>query len=923
MRRGPFTVLALASLCTLCACAPPTADERFARAAAAFADGDHRVAAIELRNVLQANPDHRDARLLLGRSSFALGDLEGAVRELTRARELGAAPEEFASVLAEALAGVGRIEESLAELETLPEAARNADWFDARGRITARSGDAGAAEAAFRRALELDPAHYSSMLGIARIAAGRQDWDAALAQASRALELQPDRPQAYFVRGVVELESGNVGAAEDDLERSVERWAIGAPSEEERAAVFVLAQVQLALRRADGLTASAARARERMPGAAVTSYVEGAADFANGRYSDANPKLQRAAVGAPGNPQVALLLGANNLALGNLSQAEQHLAAVVNARSADPMAVRLLAETRRRQGRPADALRGFERLPDIDSDTSLVALRGMLYMEAGQPDRGVALLEQALQGLPGDAGLRLQLARAYIAAGRADDAAQLFVGILGADTQRAVETAVGLIDGAAAGADPRQRAEDAIAAAPADAQTLLGAGLFLHAAGERDQALVLFRRAAETDSAFVAPTLVMAGLALTDGETERARGLYAEASTRAPSDFRAWLGLSQVAAIDGAADEALRYARRAAEADPRAVAPELFVGRLALAQRDVEGAQAAARAALRIDARNADANTLAAELALLQGDSTRALESFERARAAEPRRADRWYNLGRAQRVAGDLPAAQASLREAVALQPRGVAPRVELARVEQALGNVDAARRLAKSVQADYPDNPEGALLEAIILAAEQDYAGAARLFDQAYGERPSFETALAAYNVRRAGGIAEPAAPLQRWLEASPNDARAWTLLAESHQSDGRAEQALAAYERALATQPNNVVALNNAAWLLNEAGDARAVDYARRAYELVPSAPGIADTYAWTLLQRRAGTAEQAAALLREAVRNSPNAAPDIEYHLAYALVEVGEPSEARTVLRRLLDRDEEFSSREDAQALLGRL
>src|SRR3546814_7859923 len=58
-----------------------------------------------------------------------------------------------------------------------------------------------------------------------------------------------------------------------------------------------------------------------------------------------------------------------------------------------------------------------------------------------------------------------------------------------------------------------------------------------------------------------------------------------------------------------------------------------------------------------------------------------------------------------------------------------------------------------------------------------------------------------------------------------------------------------------------------LNNLAWLKNELGEPNALDYARRAHDLAPDSPEIADTLGWMLVQSK-DTAEEGLALLREA-------------------------------------------------------
>ena len=134
------------------------------------------------------------------------------------------------------------------------------------------------------------------------------------------------------------------------------------------------------------------------------------------------------------------------------------------------------------------------------------------------------------------------------------------------------------------------------------------------------------------------------------------------------------------------------------------------------------------------------------------------------------------------------------------------------------------------------------------------------------------------------------------------------------------GRPDDALAAYERVIAAEPDNVIALNNAAWLHNEAGSHLALDYSRRAYEQAPDVAAVLDTYGWVLLSR--GDVDAAVEHLRKAALGAPDSA-DIQYHFAAALARRGETPEARAVLESVLDASRTFALRQQAEALLAEL
>lgn len=90
-------------------------------------------------------------------------------------------------------------------------------------------------------------------------------------------------------------------------------------------------------------------------------------------------------------------------------------------------------------------------------------------------------------------------------------------------------------------------------------------------------------------------------------------------------------------------------------------------------------------------------------------------------------------------------------------------------------------------------------------------------------------------------------------------------------------------------LARSPLDLDALNNLAWLYQSRGDQRAVALSQRARQLGPGNPSVLDTAGW--IQLRLGDPRLGLSLLQQAARLAP-ANPDIQYHLAAALVESGQ-------------------------------
>lgn len=921
-RATALTLLLGTALIATSGCSP-SPEQRLERATAQFAAGDYARASIELRNLLQDQPDNAQGRLLLGLTAERLGDLPAAEEHLGRARTLGASPADYALPLAGVLTELRRSAAALGVLEDVDPDRRDAAWHTARGRAMLTSDQREAARRTFERALELETDHYDAVLGLARLAAAENDPAGARSLADRAVRLSPRRPEAFQLIGGLQLQAGSLAAAADSFRTAADLETGASASSSELNSLFGLAQVHLALNDRAQLTEVRDRLLARAPEAPITQFVAAAVEHLAGNHREAALYLQQIAEAGQDNLQIQLLTGANHLALGAHVQAEQALLRVLALQPGQPNAVRLLAESRRRQGRPRAALDALRGIPD-DRDPQLLALRGVLHLEDEQLDTAVSLLEQASRAAPRQPAIQLQLARAYLATGRTAEAVALFEGPIGEGAGEAVETAVTLLAGYAAGRDgeaAQAEASRTLDSRPDDAQAALGVGLFRQALGDARGAREALEQSLRLDPALPATRLTLAGLALAESNGEEAARQYRALLERTPDHVPALLGLAQVAREAGRFDEAARQLARAIVADPDNVTPRLALARLELGRDDIGAARAAIDAAAARHPGNPEIATFDGLLRFREGQGDAAVAAFRRAATEDPARAERWLNLGRAEAASGNLTAARDSLQRALRLAPEAAPTLQTLAQVELELGNLDAARDHARTLQRAQPRGADGFRIEADVSAAEGDWRDADRLYVSAYERRPEFDTAFRSYQARREAGIGESAALLARWVQLSPEDTRARLLLAQQRQAEGAAEAAVREYRAVIQRDPDNVIALNNAAWLLGETGEPeRGLEFARRALAQAPEAAPVLDTYGWLLVQ--SGKVTEGLGYLERAVALAPRA-PELQLHLGRAQLQAGRGAEARRTLGDLQAAHPEFSKREGVARLLAEI
>lgn len=122
-----------------------------------------------------------------------------------------------------------------------------------------------------------------------------------------------------------------------------------------------------------------------------------------------------------------------------------------------------------------------------------------------------------------------------------------------------------------------------------------------------------------------------------------------------------------------------------------------------------------------------------------------------------------------------------------------------------------------------------------------------------------------------------------LQTWEQIAPNNPQAHLAIGNVHLNQGNIDKALVSFETVLSLDANNVVALNNAAWFLQEKGEsARALELAAKAAELAPKNAAVLDTYGWIKFQNNDASSVD---ILKKALDLAPNA-QDIQQHYAEA-------------------------------------
>jgi tetratricopeptide (TPR) repeat protein len=231
----------------------------------------------------------------------------------------------------------------------------------------------------------------------------------------------------------------------------------------------------------------------------------------------------------------------------------------------------------------------------------------------------------------------------------------------------------------------------------------------------------------------------------------------------------------------------------------------------------------------------------------------------------------------------------------------------LEVARQCESIGAGDAAGEIYLRYRTDWPD---GALPYAVWLAGQGRHDEAIAACDHAWDNLPADRVAIASVRLIRAMPASDE---LQRRvesrlvpaLEQQPDSGRLRLALAALRDTQTRYSEATALYRAVLDAEPENLMALNNLAWLRTHCErDARGgLALIERAIESYGPSADLLDTRGVILTAMgQAGKAiqdlEEAHALSRE---------PHVTFHLAQAYHVAGQVDRARETLRAVSDTD----------------
>lgn len=897
--------------------------ETIASARSHLSKNELAAAKIELRSALQANPASAEARYLMGQALMREGDYAGATVEFAKAKDAGFPADDVVPAHARATLASGRFKQvtDLYSDTVMQRREAIADLAATMSVAWAMQGDSAKAEALLASALQAFPHSPTALLAKARMIASAGKVEEAMQLVETVIKLTPTSAEPWQLKGDLLFHGQHqaeaaVAAYRKALELDHRSWR----------AQGAIITVLLQLRRIDEASKQFDLLKKEYPKLLQTAYFQAQFAMLKGDLKSARDLYSMLLSAVPDNPKLLTLAGANDLQLGSLVKAENHLARAVSLAPLLLAPRRLLAETYLRSGRWAKVLQTLKPVLGTDTaDAESLHMAAMAYVQSGELAQAERMFSRAAKANPDDPKIKTALALQRLSSGDAEGAFSTLVATAAADKGVTADLALINVRMRRREYDAALVAIDALEKKQPKAPLVADLrGRVLAAKRDFAGARASYERAVAMSPTYFPAVGRLVLLDLGDGKLEDARKRVEAVLKVAPTHPDALMALAELRSRQGAPVEDLAdILRRATQANPNEKAPALALIDLYLANRIASKAVSAAQESLAQLPDDPDLLEALGRAQVAVGETQQALTTFGKLASIRPDSPDPLVRMAGAYIVRGELVPASQAFKRALQVAPDHVLAQQGLIQLSMKAGQVDVAIGIARSMQKQRPNSPLGYALEGDIQRARKSWAasreaykaGMAKVADQSYLATKLHGSLLAEGKPEEAGRFAEG------WLSEHPTDVvfpfhlgmvalgKKDYLTAERH------------FQDAVRKQPNYAIALNNLAWVsaeLKRPAEARALS--ERALKLLPEHPDLLDTQAHVLAM--SGELTLAIEAQRRAVDFAPGRT-DLKLSLARLQIQAGDKTGARLTLEPLVSLGGSAVGRSEAERMLGTL
>lgn len=893
-------------------------DSNMASAKKAFDQKDYASSIIELKSALQKNPESADARLLLGRAKLEDGNGADAEKELRLALVHGAAPETVAKYLYLSMSMQGKFEELLKEPIGVPVNTPPMDkalFYAYRGQAWFALGNFENANREYSIGAISDPNSPPIKLGLAELALKRNDVNLAVSILKEGLQANPQEATLWDLLGDAQRHLKKFAEAETSFSNAI------AFSKSNLLSLASRALTRLEQGKLNEAHQDLDLLIRKAPTHYATHFLSGAVYFYEKNYANAKSELEQCLRINEHYAQAYYLLGLTNLELNNYPQAEEAIAKFRNAFPDSAQAIKLLAYSKFRNHDYKNSRLLIQIIFRKDpTDEFALNLLGNIELNSGNHEKALEYFQKLTDIKPESSSPKYQLSRAYFSVnefskgievleqiketGPANDIALATAELRANNLKKAKELVLPLFK--------------SLSNTPIPYNLL---GLINLKEGRSAEAVAVFQEGLAKHEGDPTLSHNLSQILIKERRLDEARKICETSLQSHPQHLGMNLDLAFIDALEGnnKAME-IRLTEMIAE-HPEAIEPKGILARHYIQTGQPHRAMTLLEKALEVAPDNPLLLESSTQALLGAKLYSKALDSALKLTFVSPNSKDALFLLAKSYQYMGDTDKMEKALDRVLALDPKSLAARILKVRLLTMRNQMAEAEKMQNTLAKDYPNNPTIADLKGWIAMRNNQPKLAVDVYKSLLEKTPNRETLINLVNAELAANNTSKALEwLEKWLAKHPKDGMTLYFRSGILASLGQFEDARKDMETALSITPDNVLVLNDLAWLIRNSDHGKAIEYAEKAASIAPFDTNVKDTLATVYLD--SGQVDKAILILQTLAESYPKD-PSIAFHLALALEKSGNKQEAVELLRKAVASELNFPERKSARDLLSAL
>jgi putative PEP-CTERM system TPR-repeat lipoprotein len=875
-------IVVLSMAFAIAGCKSKTVEQLFTEGVQQLQAGNPNGAIVLLKNALEKDRNHIEARFQLAKAYAAAGKPEQAEKEFQKVLRQKPGRDEIKLELAKVHILSQKPETAIVEVgEYLKSHPGSPEALEILGAAHFASNNAGEAESCFLQALRIAPDRTSTKIELAAIFASQGKNREAKGLLDEVIAKDPRNSRSLYMMATLETAEGNGDKALEIYGKLTKYYPSDSSAQYKSALIFF----------DKGETGKASIiARDliaKYPKSGDGYRLRGIVSFYDKKYAEAITDLQNSVKMQPA-VEGFYFLGLSLYSNGDLENALSQFRIIIDHNPSFIQARLLTAMILLTQKRVDDSISEINRILRMDDKNALAHnLLGSAYMAKGMFDEGLKELNRATELDPKLVEAHIRKGIFYLSKGNVREAET--------DLRTAVDVRPELLNSRLVLFSHYMRRNDHAKALSLLQQGITGkkedAVLYncmaavMFAENKPADALNYLRKAKVTDPSFLAPYFNTATFHTSSGAYDKALIEYGEVLQKEPKNLQAILGAATTLELKGKESEALNWYNRATETkNPLAY---IALANYQMREKETGKAISVLDSGIKTIPRNADLLELKGRIYMSEKKYREAIQVFDDLESISP---DRGIPLKINAYVAmKEIPKAVDQARRIITLKPNSSYGYVILASIYESQNDLDRAVAELKKGLNRGKDSIQALLKLGNLYIRKKDYQLASAAFAEAVRKNPDSAPALFSQ-----GSLLE---------------------------MTGKKREAVDKYRLSLSKSENYLPALNNLAYLYCEGyGDKKeGLRLAISAFRQEPGNGGVMDTLGYALLKN--GRAVEARKVLEKATSILPDN-PTVNYHLALACRETGDKAQAAAALRKSLQNGS-FPEERDARTLLAQL